>query len=414
MRLRAPLIAVLVMVGSAAVMFHFFQRQLLGASFAFGAHPEILSQLEASLDDQKLLADLDPESRAGYRQRFAALEKTVQRLRILEHSRGDLVGRYETILLVIFSACVLLVTGVYALRQSRHEPRLARLRHALADLAGGQTDLEIGDRGRDTIGRIASMIERTSRVMARDRRRLAALKNLAAWQEAARRQAHEMRTPLTGARLELTRVRELIDSEPLKRSEEMRNATDSALQEIDRLGRFTREFTSFARLPQPQLTHHDLGRLLAEFSATYAQAWQGMRLEAAAGEGIAAPLDRDMLRQVLVNLCDNSALALDGRPGSVTFSLTAAGDMVHLDVEDDGPGIAEEIQERLFQPYATTRTIGKGMGLGLAISKKILLDHDGDLELLRTSPGGTVFRLSLPATPPDEPSVDSDKAGPGR
>jgi C4-dicarboxylate-specific signal transduction histidine kinase len=66
-----------------------------------------------------------------------------------------------------------------------------------------------------------------------------------------------------------------------------------------------------------------------------------------------------------------------------------------LDVSDDGPGIAREIRPRLFEPYITTRPIGEGMGLGLAISKKILLDHGGDLELVPAA-RGAAFRLTLP------------------
>ncbi|MES1240944.1 MAG: ATP-binding protein, partial [Acidobacteriota bacterium] len=73
------------------------------------------------------------------------------------------------------------------------------------------------------------------------------------------------------------------------------------------------------------------------------------------------------------------------------------GQAASLDVADDGPGLAPEVRGRVFEPYVTTRRTGEGMGLGLAISKKILLDHGGDLELVETSEAGTVFRMTLPA-----------------
>jgi C4-dicarboxylate-specific signal transduction histidine kinase len=106
-----------------------------------------------------------------------------------------------------------------------------------------------------------------------------------------------------------------------------------------------------------------------------------------------------MLRQVLVNLCDNSALAVKDRGtgrGKVVFTLSRTDTGTALDVADDGPGISSEVRPRLFEPYTTSRRIGEGMGLGLAISRKILLDHGGDLELLATSPAGTTFRLLFP------------------
>lgn len=405
MKLWTSLLSVIVLVVGAALVFNLFQRQLSGASFAFGAPAEVLTELQASLADQRQLARLDPESEATYRARFDALETTVHRLQILEHNRERLTRRYELILLAVFIASVVLVAGAYAWRQSRQAPRLARLQAALTDLAQGHTDIRLNDSGRGTIGRIAAMIESTSRLMARDRQRLAALENLAAWQEAARRHAHEMRTPLTSARLELTRIQDLTapasspdatEPGPAQDLHSVHQAAESAVQELDRLGDFSRAFTSFARLPRPEIRSQDLGALLEEFTATFGSAWPNLRLNLSAPRGLVVKVDREMFRQVLVNLCDNSSLALGDRDGAVTLSADADDAHVYLTVADDGPGIEEGIRARVFEPYTTTRTIGEGMGLGLAISRKILLDHHGDLEVLDTDRPGAVFRLTLP------------------
>lgn len=397
MNLRAPLLAALLMAGAASLVFHFFQRQVSTASFAFGSHPEVRAELDASLADQRQLADLDPENSKLYRQRFRQIETTVHRLQILEHNRAALTKRYETIVLGIFAVSVILVTGIYAWRQSRHQPRLGRLQNAITDLAQGSTDLQIGVRGRDTIGRIAAMIERTSRVMAQDRRRLAALDNLSAWQEAARRHAHEMRTPLTGLQLELSRAGDLLREGTSNEAEqEVRQALESAAQEAAKLGEFTRRFTSFARLPEPVLKPQDFGALIEEFVATYASAWENLRLESGVKAGLAIQADRDQLRQVLVNLCDNSSLALGAASGSVRFTSGSSNSHVWVDIIDDGPGVSAAVKGRIFEPYSTTRGIGEGMGLGLAICKKILLDHGGDLELMQPDPPGAGFRLTLP------------------
>jgi signal transduction histidine kinase len=404
MKVSTPLISVVVLVGAAALVFNLFQRQLTGASFRFGVPAEVLTELEASLEDQKELARLVPESEVEYRARFDALEKTVNRLRILEHNREQLARRYELILLAVFTVTVVLVAGAYAWRQSRQAPRLARLREALTDLARGRTNIRIDDPGRDPIGRIASMIESTSQVMATDRRRIASLENLASWQEAARRHAHEMRTPLTGARLELTRVQDLV-TRALSRGEDevtaepaaaIHQAAESAIQELARLVEFSQAFTSFARLPRPELLVQDLGALLEEFTATFGSAWPNLRLEHSAPTELRVRVDREMLRQVLVNLCDNSSLALGEEAGTVRLSVSAGEGHVRLEVADDGPGVPEAIRSRLFEPYTTTRTVGEGMGLGLAISRKILLDHGGDLELVADGLPGATFRLTFP------------------
>jgi two-component system nitrogen regulation sensor histidine kinase NtrY len=397
MRRLTTLLLIVAVVAAAAALFQAVQSRLSDAAFAFTVHPDVLAQLEASRADQRELARLDPERRALYRARFDELETTVERLTVLAHARERLVSRYNTILLVVFGASVLAVASAIAVRQARLRPRLARLRDALAALAQGRTDLAVGVGGRDVVGRIAAMIEETSRVMARDRRRLATLQNLSSWQEAARRQAHEMRTPLTGARLELARLRDLLDGTAPERDEAMRQAARGAEQELERLHRLAAGFTSFARLPSPRLEPVDVTAWLGEFVATYGGAWPGVDVRLRHSEPAWAAVDCDMLRQVLVNLCDNSARAVAGRAGTIDLEVGAVKDMVSVDITDNGPGVDPAVQDRLFEPYATTRGLGEGMGLGLAISKKILLDHGGDLELADTSPGGTTFRLTLSA-----------------
>ncbi len=396
-----PLILAVVLALSAALVLHLFHRQAADSWLAFGSHPETLEILEQSLEDQKILAVVDPERRAEYRRRFDRVQTLLQRLTILEHSREQLARRYELILLAVFGGAMLITVGYMVRRARNEERRLERLGSALGDLAAGKTNLHLGERSRDSLGRIARMIEQTSRRMARDRRRLRSLENLSSWQEAARRHAHEMKTPLTGARLELERLNGFLDREDKR--DEARQAARGVIQELDRLGSFTQEFTSFARLPRPSIKKIDLDAMLAEFVGIFEAAWPNLQLEHQPADLPSITADRDQLRQVLVNLCDNASLAIEGdgrQDGKVTFSSRLERDHVLLNVTDNGPGVDPTLQERIFEPYVTTRVIGKGMGLGLAICRKILLDHGGDLELLPEKQPGAVFRLTLPLRPP--------------
>ena len=404
MNVRSAVVTLCGLLLAAAAVLWLFDRQISGAWFRLGLQPEIVSTLESSMADQKALARLDPARRETYHARFEATQELLNHLRILERNRPGITRRWETILLAAVFAVLILAGGLHLLRQGRLDARLERLRLALIALSAGHEDLEIGDRGRDTVGRIAGMIEETSRAMARDRKRLAYLRNLSGWQETARRHAHEMRTPLTAARLELARLERLLEGEELAGA---RQVAVSVGEELERLGRFTQQFPSFARLPQPRLQVHDLGAVVEEFVATFAAAWPNLTLRFERPDGpLPAVLDRDMLRQVLVNLCDNSSLAIrairairalgeEDHRGTVTLRAGEAGRGAFLDVTDDGPGLAPEIRSRVFEPYATTRRVGEGMGLGLAIAKKILLDHGGDLELVASSGAGATFRLTF-------------------
>lgn len=376
----------------AVLLFWALQRRLGEPWMAVSTHPEVLETLDESLDDQRRLAELDPEKEDVYRRRFEERATLLQRLRVLRHARADLVRRYEQILLGIFGFTLVLVTAGWLWRQRRQEKRLDALRDALEDLARGEPGVRVQTpKRRDLIGRIAAMVEETAGVMARDRRRLKALENLSAWQEAARRHAHEMRTPLTAARLELRRLDDLVSSP------DAHQATRGVEQELERLGVFARRFTSFARLPSPRRERRELGPLLEEIFHTFGDAWPGLELrlerDEAPDEGVEAAVDGEMLRQVLVNLLDNASQA-----GSETATLRLGADraVARIDVADDGPGIDRRIRRRLFEPYTTTRGVGEGMGLGLAICRKIVLDHGGELELVETSAAGTVFRITLP------------------
>lgn len=403
---RNVVLAVVLLCSVALASFLIFRQQLT-SWLVFGVHPEVLEALEHSANDQRSLAELDRTGEATYRERFEAIETLRRRLLVIEHNRATLVRRFELVVLSLIGAMMALAALSYSAHKSRDNARLERLRVALADLGAGRQDVRIDERGRDAIGRVAAMIESTSRIVARDRRRLQALENLSAWQEAARRHAHEMKTPLTAARLELERLRQMAGSLPSEGAADVTELAGSLGQELERLAGFTRRFTSFARLPTPKRARQDLGALAEEFATAFAHAWPNLavRYEHAAQDG-AGPVrsevevDREMLRQVLVNLCDNSSLAIKERAahgqGSLVLRLVPGADMVSLEVADDGPGIADEVRRRLFEPYATTRRVGEGMGLGLAISKKILLDHGGDLEVAKSDAEGTTFRLTFP------------------
>ena len=396
MTLRGSLLAVAAITVASVFLFWLFRQQVAGPAPVVQLPPEVEGLLQESLADQKLLATLDAEQQQEYRQRFERLETTLGRLRIVEHHQAELKRSYDLLMGGLLALSIALATTVLAVRHARYRPRLRRVQDGLEKLAQGEAPVRISDGGRDAVGRIARMIESASRAIAVDRRRLLALQHLSRWQEAARRFGHEIKTPLTGALLDLDRLRNRLADEHLESGEEVREALDEIGEELHRLGRFTEQFSAFARLPEPRPMSVDLRQLVAEFVTTYEKAWPNLRLEFAGDVAVPAAVDRDLFRQVLANLCDNSAKAAGRGRATVRFVLKSDAAAVRLVVSDDGPGVAEEVRDRLFEPYATTAEPGVGTGLGLAISRKVLLDHGGDLELV-DSPLGATFALVLPA-----------------
>ncbi len=394
MSARRSFLLVLCLAALALIAFQVFVRRVSLVTFNFAGAREVRALLDASMDDQKRLSQLDPARRDGYRRRFDEIGGVTRKLDIVALNRAEIARRYETAFFAVFATGVALALVLYAVAMRRRQRRLALLQSSLEALSRGDVDITIGDRSRDLIGRIATMIEQTSRDIGNDRRRLQYLDHLASWQEAARRHAHEIRTPLTAVRLEIDRFVSTVAAKDAALTESAMHAQASIHEELDRLREFTRQFTSFARIGQPRLAEHDMWDVLEEFRGTFADAWPGFTLLLQDTLcDCRVRVDKEMFRQVLVNLCNNSAMA---GANNVTFRISEEGAALLLDVADDGPGIDRSIRTRLFEPYTTTRPIGEGMGLGLAISKKIMLDHGGDLELHDNDSHGTTFRITIP------------------
>lgn len=399
----ATTILILLTICSLAT-FAFVARQLSTATVSLAAHQQIEAQLRQALEDQKKLARLDPRSAAQHRRRFDAIAGLLGHLRVVQFNRQEVARQVEQLLIGL--AAIVLASGfaVWLAERRGRAQRLVRLERALTALSRGEAEIDAGDGRQDVIGRIAAAVERTGRaavqdrrLAAQDRRRLRYLEHLSSWQEAARRHAHEIRTPLAAARMEVERLTAAARRRIGGDAPEIEEARANILEEIDHLGEFTRTFTSFATIPKPRVRALDLGRLVTDFCTTFANAWPGVRLlpRLQPGEAMVSA-DGEMVRQVLANLAGNSALAFGASAGTVTFTLRRDGAHVLLDVADDGPGLSSEVLGRLFEPYTTSRPPGEGMGLGLAISKKIMLDHGGDLDHLDAAPRGATFRLTFP------------------
>jgi signal transduction histidine kinase len=328
-------------VAAAVVLFWFLLHQISSVWLDVALRPEVRQALEQSMEDQKKLRGLDPKQREQYRRRFDDTRTLLNRIEVLRMNRENMLRRFELALVVMFAIAATLTAVMLWMRYRRAQERERE----------------------EYLGRVTSL------------------------QETARRHAHEIKGPLTAARLELERFADLARNGA--NDDDLAHAQESLAEELDRLARFTREFSSFGGLGQPILRRESLGQVIEEFCATFANAWPSLALQDGGGDAIVC-MDRDMIRQVLVNLCTNSVGA---GARVVAFSIVKNGAHGMLDVRDDGSGIPESLRGRVFDPYVTTRKIGEGMGLGLSISRKLMLDHGGDLVLLETSEKGTVFRV---------------------
>ena len=219
---------------------------------------------------------------------------------------------------------------------------------------------------------------------------------VAAWQEVARRVAHEIKNPLTPIQLSAQRLRKKFFEKSPDLERVFDDATNVIINEVGSLKEMLDEFSKFARLPAPQMTRQSLHEVVREVATLYREAQKDLELILDLDEDL-PPLnfDREQLRRVFVNLFDNAVQAMNqkGRLWVETKYDTKRRRAV-VTVADEGPGIAPEDQERLFVPYFTRKKTGTG--LGLAIVRRIITDHEGQIQAGNNQPRGAVFTFDLP------------------
>ena len=235
-------------------------------------------------------------------------------------------------------------------------------------------------------------IAEAERCRAEDER-LVALGNLAAGI------AHEIRNPLNTIGL-TCRYLERFIGEHCERSEaraEFNRNFEIVASEVARLTRTLDNFLLLARPADVELTERDVDDMVDAALALYAQELDeaGVQVERHRASGLAVLADADRLEQVFVNLIRNAAQAMDG--GTLTVTSSRADGRVRVAFADTGPGIGAGALHHLFEPYYSTKR--SGLGLGLALSQKIVAAHHGTIDVANQA-GGAVFTVVLPAHEP--------------
>ncbi len=242
----------------------------------------------------------------------------------------------------------------------------------------------------DEIGELAEGVRQMADWVRRLREEQVQTERLRLIRQVSAGLAHELRNPLTAARMTLQLYIERNadrDAEPLR----------IALAELGRMERQVRRFLQLARPEPPTFEVVAVGPILARTAAGLAglAEHQGVALRVDAGADLPpVRVDPGQIAQALANLVAN-ALDAAGPGGHVRLRAeTIAGEWVAITIEDDGPGIAESVEGRLFEPFVTTKP--EGVGLGLALCAALVREHGGTIDHDRAG-GRTRFRVLLPA-----------------
>lgn len=218
----------------------------------------------------------------------------------------------------------------------------------------------------------------------------------AAWEEAARRMAHEIKNPLTPIRLAAERMlRKAKGAAGPGLVEVVEEGAATIVEEVGTLSGLVDTFGRFARLPAPSPAPTDLGAIVRQVVSLYARTKTGVSVLAGSADGLPpVRADAEQIKRALINLVDNAVSATPAG-GTVSVKASVTGTTARVLVSDDGPGIAPADRGRVFDPSFSTKPAGTG--LGLAITARIAAEHGGRVTLEENLPCGSRFVLEWPA-----------------
>lgn len=299
---------------------------------------------------------------------------------------NQLLAGLIVLALTIFGSAAWLARVLYVWSR-----KINQIEVALDDRREGAIDLpRLAQTGAPELDRLVDALNSTGERLSLERRRAAAAERLAALGRMSAGLAHEIRNPIAAMRLKAENALAVADG---SRNEAALNAI---LQQVDRLDVLLRDLLEMTQAREPRLAEVDLETFLARTVESHRDLATARGLALTAGTGPASSplpqLDPSQMQRALDNLIIN---AIQNTPAGGTIAVDAGrrnGSLL-LRVADTGPGIADDVRERLFEPFVTGRA--GGTGLGLAIVREIARNHQGNVRLLRDV-GGAVFEIEVP------------------
>jgi two-component system nitrogen regulation sensor histidine kinase NtrY len=315
-------------------------------------------------------------------------------------SDGDMAGvlrklTYTSAGLAIAALGVVVLIGLFVARRTARD--LDLLVEGSLAASRGDLDHRVPVRSKDEIGAVASAFNFMMEDLRTSKDRLVIAERIAAWQEIARRLAHEIKNPLTPIQMAMDTLRKTWKKQHPSFGEILEESTATVLEEADRLKRIVSEFSDFARMPKPEFQRIDLNEVIRSSLTLYQGA---VPIEIKLLDKLPQiDADKGQVSQVVLNLVENARDAIGQREGGkigVITQMGEAGDRVVFVVEDNGPGVPTDLKDKVFAPYFSTKLSKGGTGLGLAIVHRIVSDHGGRIAVSERPGGGARFTIELP------------------
>ena len=253
----------------------------------------------------------------------------------------------------------------------------------------------IAYRGNDEVATMVNVYNQKVKELQEMAEQIAQSERESAWREMARQVAHEIKNPLTPMRLSIQHFQRLLEKNPAEAMEKSESLVNSLIEQIDNLAQIANEFSQFAKISVSTRSSFDLKKQMLDIAGLFSADENVSIITKIDLKEAPVQADKGQIIRMFNNLIKNAIQASSQNPnGEVVLSLFELDDHYKIEIADNGKGIPEELQSRIFNPNFTTKSTG--MGLGLAIVKKIVSNHKGTITYKTQQNKGTVFIVLLP------------------
>lgn len=332
------------------------------------------------------------------KERFDRMRLLKQRYQLIRGTWDSQIGpTFITAHLIILTATFAILGGALFTIVQRYRKRVETLIRGFETWSASSSGFRFNPNlFKDELALISSQFNSMADEVEVNRKRTIYLEKMTSWQTMARKMAHEIKNPLTPIKMMVSHLVRKYDGESPDYQKTLEDSQQIIIEEVNSLRRMVDSFSKFAQLPEPCFETYDLVQLCQHVAELQKAAFPQHEITCASSVSTALVyIDPQLLRQVLMNISKNAAEASDHC--RISLEVLEYPKHYQIDILDDGPGIPPDILPRIFEAYFTTKHTGStpGMGLGLAICKKIVLDHGGEL-LVTSEPGETRFTLTIP------------------
>ena len=331
---------------------------------------------------------------------YQTLHRAIASTRSVARVRTALPSSYRKAFLALTGITVLVavVIGIVAARRVTH--RVGVLLATAQEVSAGRHDARAELSGRDEMAELAVAFNTMLDDVDAKRRQIVYLQRIGAWQDVARRIAHEIKNPLTPIQLAVQQCVSAYRGDDPRYTRLLTDTREIVEEEIGGLRRLVDTFRTLGQLPRVEATPLALADVIEDLRHD-PQAAPHLTLRAP-DTAVTVRADKLLLKGVLANRVENGIHAGQeaGAAGDVVVSWRVESGAAYITVDDQGRGVGAADRERIFEPYVTTKATGTG--LGLAIAKKIAIEHGGDLTIAdEPAPtGGARFVVTLPVSAP--------------